>query len=572
MSNEILPPRVKHFESNLARVLAWRDFGLPLEEVLAALPTLDDVRVPSGASVVVRADLDVPMVDNQIRDDARIEACLPTIRFASDSGWRVVVVGHIGRKGVETLAPVADELARRLERPVPLLSNWFEGGELSAEAYARVESAAPGDVLMLENLRQYPQETALWNLKPSEAGQAVNDVEDFARVLAGLGQLHVNECFAASNVDTSSTAAALLADQVALGKYISEELTQYVVTALRADFIVFSGAKANKLDDLESIVATGRVRTVIVAGSLAIALAMAKQPQATFGRASTDEEYVGFIDEARLRQAARIVDACALNGIDLVLPVDFVLDNESISESVPDGHAQLDVGPATRDRFRETVTDYVAKAQKGDVNGIIFYNGVFGKFEDARFSEGTRDFVSALGSATRAGVKTFVGGGEGRTALLQFGSLQDVTHAFTAGGTVLKLLSGNSLPYLCALYQNVSESESAPTPDLVEESTMRLIAQFEEENDLTTIERLADEVADLQLEGAIPALVGKLERSSVRDDDDAFDAVCGALVKLGAMVQHGNMNFAFLPSEQLPTPVRDLLAERRPYLPSTLFE
>jgi phosphoglycerate kinase len=138
--------------------------------------------------------------------------------------------------------------------------------------------------------------------------------------------------------------------------------------------------------------------------------------------------------------------------VELVLPVDFVLDNGEIAKEIPHDRVQFDVGPETRELFLKKVSEYIYKSKQSSEPFTMFYNGVFGKFEDSRYEVGTREFISHLRTMTQAGISTYVGGGEGRLALLKYGSISDVTHAFTAGGTILKSLSDRHIPFLKAMY------------------------------------------------------------------------------------------------------------------------
>jgi phosphoglycerate kinase len=197
------------------------------------------------------------------------------------------------------------------------------------------------------------------------------------------------------------------------------------------------------------------VKMVFAAGSLAMALkkAAAELDGKPFSLglaedpAHADKPY--FIPEKRIEQARRMIAEGRAKGIEFVLPVDFILQDGRESQTIGPGDQQLDIGPATSELFERKVGEFIA-AHRGRP-ASAFHNGVFGKFEEPRFAEGTRRFVAQLKRLKDAGVEVYVGGGEGGAALAQYGSNDDVTHVFTAGGTVLNALGNEPVPYLVAL-------------------------------------------------------------------------------------------------------------------------
>ena len=138
-------------------------------------------------------------------------------------------------------------------------------------------------------------------------------------------------------------------------------------------------------------------------------------------------------------------------GIEFILPVDFVLQDGQVSTTIGAGNQQFDVGPASSAQYEKVVSDFIAAHKNDSPAAVVFHNGVFGMFEDERFSVGTRKFVQQLRRMTDAGIKVYVGGGEGGTALEKYGSQSYVTYVFTAGGTVLNALGSEPVPYLVAL-------------------------------------------------------------------------------------------------------------------------
>ena len=187
--------------------------------------------------------------------------------------------------------------------------------------------------------------------------------------------------------------------------------------------VIFSGLKADKLDDMEAMINRGKIRLVISAGSLAMALKKAAEElegrQFDLGLsedpAQADKPY--FIARGRIEQAKRMLSEGRAKGIRFVLPVDFVLQDGRVSETIGPGNQQLDVGPASSELFANTVGRIIEKHRKDRPPAVVFHNGVFGMFEDPRFEEGTRKFVAQLKRMKEAGLKVYIGGGEGGTAL-----------------------------------------------------------------------------------------------------------------------------------------------------------
>lgn len=432
----------------------------PLEELLDAIPTVDQLRdVPAGTVVLVRMDLDVPIKDGEVADLSRIKAGVQTLKYCKKKGWTTIIFGHIGRDKNLSLKPACDACSKEIGQGIELIPDWLdeERMKLLDSFISKLKAAEPGALFMLENTRKYDIERALW--KATEADfEGISDnmfsvAEDFRE---RVSTIEINEAIAASNFDFSSSALPLMMTKTAMGFNLSDEMKNHIVAARQANLVVMSGLKINKLDDLENILARKTVKWIIAAGSLAMALKKAQAQLAgkdfCIGRAETDREEKFYIPSERIEQSSRILKQCVKNGIKVLLPVDFVLDNGEISEEIHPGRVQFDVGPKTRELFSKKITDYISESKKAGENYTMFYNGVFGKFEDPRYETGTREFIALLKHMTRAGISTYVGGGEGRLALLKYGSLSDVVHAFTAGGTILKSLSNKHIAYLKAMY------------------------------------------------------------------------------------------------------------------------
>lgn len=430
--------------------------SLTLNDLLSAIPRVDQLRLPNeSGAVLVRADLDVPVTSGKVADSTRVESCESTINYCLDRGSRVVIIGHIGRNSAATLEPVIDQLSNLTSRPLVFVRDWFdvENRRLSDSLIAMIQSTKPASVLLLENIRRYSFERSLWKVEPYTLPDRSTELYEIARqVVEEISPIEVNEAIAASNIDASSSAFPLVMDQTGLGFFIHEELTKHASRAVTADLLIFSGLKANKLDDLEGILSQGQVRDLIVGGSLAMPLVKGVAQMAgqsvSIGLAESDPNYVAYVDSDRILQAERILSMCRSKGTTVHLPTDYVLDTGQVASTIPIQSAQMDIGPETRERFRSVICSTQEKGSKR----TLFLNGVMGKVEDEEFAQGTKAVFEAIRAATVEGMKTYVGGGDGRAALFKLGYGGDVTHAFTAGGTILKLMSGKAVPYLLAMY------------------------------------------------------------------------------------------------------------------------
>ncbi|MEX2288638.1 MAG: phosphoglycerate kinase, partial [Planctomycetaceae bacterium] len=202
----------------------------------------------------------------------------------------------------------------------------------------------------------------------------------------------------------------------------------------------------------------GIVRTVIAAGGLAIALKKADDETFEIGLAKDESQKI-HIPPSRIDQARRMLQLGRKNGVEFVLPVDFVMADGSVSPTIPRDGAQFDVGPKTCEQHVAAVSAFIEYHKKkvgaGQGPACAFHNGVFGKFEEEPFSQGTRKFIGQLKRLHDAGAEVYVGGGEGGTALYRYGDESWVTHCFTAGGTILKALGTEPIPYIKALYLKV---------------------------------------------------------------------------------------------------------------------
>ncbi len=432
---------------------------LDLEDYLSAIPRLASLGdLPAGTPVLIRGDVDAKPGSQIGEGDIRLRSMLETLKFGRESGWKQVIFGHIGRKPEGSLEKVAGRLGQLLESDVPLITDWLDEKTLSIADHAaeKIASLPNGGVAVLENTRRYDIERVLWKAKPDDLPPLAEKLAQIAsQFRERVAKVYINEALSAGSLDASSTVVPAAMDHAVLGSYVAREFEGPMKRCREAELVVFSGLKADKLDDMEAMISRGRIRWVFTAGSLAMALkkAAAELDGSEFcmGVAEhpehADKPY--FIPRERIDQAKRMITSGREQGIQFVLPVDFVLQDGRVAESMEPNDQQFDVGPKTSDHFEEKIGQFLE--QGGTSDRAAFYNGVFGMFEDARFEGGTKRFVSQLKRLHDAGVAVFVGGGEGGKALDKYGQPDWVTHVFTAGGTVLNALGGEPIPYLVAL-------------------------------------------------------------------------------------------------------------------------
>lgn len=436
-----------------------------LAEYLAKIPRLEDLKdVPSGTPVLVRGDVDCKPGAKVGEGDVRLRSMVDTLQFGRQQGWKQIIFGHIGRKPEGSLKAVAARLSELLDTQVELVTDWFDDATLTIpDAVTKKIAALPaGGVLLLENTRKYDIERVLWKAKAADVPKLAEKLARFVdEVASKIAKVYVNEALSAGSLDTSTTIVPAGMERVALGQYVAREFDGPMRRCLDTELVVFSGLKIDKLDDLEAMIARGKIRHVIAAGSLAMALkkASAELDGGDFNlgvaedAAHSDKPY--FIPSERIAQAREMISQGRSEGIDFILPVDFVLADGTVSETIGPGQQQFDVGPQTSAYFAGQVGKFIEASQQrrqaGEPAAVAFHNGVFGMFEDPRFENGTREFVQQLKRMKDAGVEVYVGGGEGGVALDRYGQPDWVTHCFTAGGTVLNALGATPVPYLLAL-------------------------------------------------------------------------------------------------------------------------
>ena len=416
--------------------------------------------VPAGTPVLVRGDVDAKPGKTVGEGDIRLRSMKETLDFGRQKGWKQIIFGHIGREPEKSLVKVKDRLAEIMGCEIAFIEDWYDAAtnSIKDEVRQKIQSSPAGSIIMLQNTRKYDIERVLWKAKPADIDKLAEKLTKLANEFAEkIGTVYIHEAFSAGSLDASSVVAPIGMDKVALGKYEGEQFDGPLKDCLGAQMVIFSGLKIDKLDDLQAMIDRGTIRKVIAAGSLAMALKKAdaelQGKEFNLGlsedQGHADKPY--FIPRNRIEQAKQMLTEGRKKGIEFVLPVDFVLQDGKASELVGPGNQQFDVGPKSSQLYEKIVGDFIAANKGKTPAATVFHNGVFGMFEDPRFEEGTRKFIPQLQRMTQAGLKVYVGGGEGGTALEKYGKEDWVTYCFTAGGTVLNALGSEPVPYLVTL-------------------------------------------------------------------------------------------------------------------------
>ena len=390
--------------------------------------TVRDIDV-RGKRVLERVDFNVPLDDNgYISDDTRIRASLPTIRYLLDNGASLILMSHLGRpKGQPTpkysLRPVAERLSELLGRAVALAPD-----SVGPEVEAMARALQPGEVLLLENLRFHAEEEA-------------NDPA-FAKQLASLGEVYVNDAFGTAHRAHAST-EGVAHDLPAVAGFLLEKELNFLGSALenptRPLVAISGGAKvSDKIAVLDRLI--DLADAVLVGGGMAN----------TFFKANGLFVGDSLVEDDKLDEARRLMAKAQSAGKRFVLPVDvavaerFAADAErtlTTPDAVAEGWRILDVGPQTLVAFGEVLSD----AQ------TIIWNGTLGVAEFPAFAQGTNALINLLVERTEQGAITIIGGGDSAAAVEAAGAADKVTHVSTGGGASLEFLEGRVLPGVAAL-------------------------------------------------------------------------------------------------------------------------
>ena len=389
---------------------------------MSAFRTLDQVEV-KGKRVLVRADLNVPVENGVVTDATRIDRVAPSIIELADKGAKVILLSHFGRpKGRDaknSLKPVVAELAHVIKRPVKFADDCI--GETAEQAVAELR---PGNILCLENTRFYP-------------GEENNDPE-FAKALAKLGDIYVNDAFSVSHRAHASTEGIAHLLPAYAGRTLQTELDALVKALEHPDrplTAIVGGAKVStKLDLLGNLLR--KVDVLIIGGAMANTFLLAQGKKV--GKSLFEKDLVEI--------AKKILDEARANKRQIILPVDAVVAEKYEAHApsrvvdvdhVGDNDMILDIGP----RSIEYAISELARSK------TLVWNGPFGTFEIEPFDNGTDEVAEAAAELTQAGkLVSVAGGGDTVAALNAAGVAGRLTYVSTAGGAFLEWLEGKALP------------------------------------------------------------------------------------------------------------------------------
>lgn len=388
----------------------------------------------AGHTALIRVDFNVPLDDEfHIKDDTRMRAAVPTIKKVLNDGGKVVLMSHLGRpkSGPEdkfSLRHLIPHLSSLLGVKVKFVDDCV--GEKALKAAKTLE---PGDVLLLENLRFHPEET--------------KGDEGFAKQLASLGDVYVNDAFGTAHRAHASTAIIahfFPSDRKMFGLLMSAEIenANKVLRDTQKPFTaILGGAKvSDKILIIENLME--KVQHLIIGGGMAF----------TFFKAQGKEIGKSLCEEDKLDLALEILEKAKAKGVNLLLPVDSIIadkfaedaetktvDNDHIPAS--GGWMGLDIGPKSSELFREVIL----------ASKTILWNGPMGVFEMKPFQQGTKAVAEAVAEATGKGAFSLVGGGDSVAAINQFGLADKVSFVSTGGGAMLEYFEGKELPGIAAI-------------------------------------------------------------------------------------------------------------------------
>ncbi len=385
-----------------------------------------------GKKALVRVDYNVPLdKDLKITDDSRIQATLPTIKKIIDGGGSVILMSHLGRPKEGP----ADKYS--LKHLVAHLSGLFKtevqfaADAVGEEANQKAKQLQPGQILLLENLRFHKEE---------EKGDPA-----FARQLAALGDVYVNDAFGTAHrahASTSVIAENFSDDSKLFGSVMEREIlaADKVLKQNEKPFTaIIGGAKvSDKILIIENLLE--RATDIIIGGGMAY----------TFHRACGGKTGNSLVEEDRIETAKELMEKAAAKGVCIHLPSDSIIADKfaadadissSLSNNIPDGWMGLDIGSMAIESFKKVIMD----------SKTILWNGPMGVFEMAKFQSGTKAIASAVAEATGKGAYSLVGGGDSVAAVNKFGYTDKVSYVSTGGGALLEYFEGKELPGIAAI-------------------------------------------------------------------------------------------------------------------------
>ena len=405
----------------------------------------------AGKKAIVRVDFNVPLNENgQITDDTRIRGALPTLKKVLADGGALIIMSHMGKpKGKVnpkfSLGQIKDAVAAALDAPVSFAPDCAKAQEAAAALKA-------GEVLLLENLRFYPEEEG----KPAgidkedpayeAAKKAVNESQkEFAKTLASYADYYIMDAFGTAHRKHASTAVIadyFDADHKMLGYLMEKEVTAVdnVLNNIKHPFTAIMGGSkvSTKIGIIENLM--DKVDNLILCGGMTY----------TFARALGGKIGISLCEEDKLDLALSIIEKAKAKGVNLVLGTDCVAGDDFKNDcntqvvpvgNIPEGWEGLDAGPESRKAFAAAIEP--AKT--------ILWNGPAGVFEFDNFTGGSRAIAEAIAVATKNGAFSLIGGGDSVACINKFGMADQVSYISTGGGALLEAIEGKELPGVAAI-------------------------------------------------------------------------------------------------------------------------
>ena len=405
--------------------------------------TVADIDV-KGKKVLMRCDFNVPLDDDcNITSDDRIVKALPTIRHILEGGGALILMSHLGRPAGEpdaklSLAPVAGRLSELLGKEVV-----FAEDCIGEETKAKAGALKAGDCMLLENLRFHKEET-IKDKAAKEDAQLRQAKDDFAKALAEMADVYVDDAFGTAHRDNASmyTVPMVMEGKPRVIGFLIEKELKYLGDTVgnpEKPFVaILGGAKvSDKLGVIENLL--HKVDRILIGGAMAYTFFKARGQ--TVGQSLCEDDF--------LDKATELLEEAKDAGCEIVLPVDTVAakefkanaDNKVVSGNIEAGWQGMDIGPETQFLFAEKLSG--AKT--------IVWNGPMGVFEMEPFDEGTKAVAQAVAEATAAGARSIIGGGDSASAIENMGLEDRVSHISTGGGASLEFLEGKKFVCLAVL-------------------------------------------------------------------------------------------------------------------------
>jgi len=384
-----------------------------------------------GKKALVRVDFNVPLdAQYNISDDTRMRAAIPTINKIIADGGAVILMSHLGRPKVGpeekfSLKHIVNHLTKLLNKPV-----LFANDCISADAKSIAKGLKAGDVLLLENLRFYKQETA--------------GTESFAQELASMGDVYVNDAFGTAHRAHASTTiiANFFPNDKVFGYVMANELASINLVLNKSEkpfTAIMGGAKVSgKILIIDKLL--DKIDNLIIGGGMAY----------TFVKAQGGKVGSSLVEEDKLDIALKILTDAKSKGVNIYIPVDtiaaaaFSNDANKITvdiKAIPDGFLGLDIGPESEKIFAEVILK----------SKTILWNGPMGVFEMSNFEHGTKSISESIVAATKKGAYSLIGGGDSVAAINKYNLANDVSYVSTGGGALLEYIESGNLPGVMAV-------------------------------------------------------------------------------------------------------------------------